>query len=187
MLAKFKAGFGGESSQHDRRIMTPYETFVRLYPQSVNQEVFMPIQAKAGLLPLALDQVRDALRRSRKVRFNEPDNFGMATLDFDDRAVSPDHRRGGAGDGGHQLHRPAGGRRPRDEHHAGVGDGAHARNRRAQGHRRRRTDIVQQFLLEACALTGAGGLLGILGGVGISVAIQVLTPAIPSVCRCGPS
>ena len=52
------------------------------------------------------------------------------------RPVPPDHRRHLHGDDRDLVHRPAGGRRGRDEHHAGLGDRADARDRRAQGARR---------------------------------------------------
>jgi len=51
--------------------------------------------------------------------------------------------------------------------------------RKAIGARRR--DIILQFLLEACTLTGAGGVLGIFLGLLISILIQVLLPKLPSV------
>jgi putative ABC transport system permease protein len=45
----------------------------------------------------------------------------------------------------------------------------------------RRSDIVRQFLTEAVALTGSGGIIGVLLGVGISLLINVLLPSLPSV------
>ena len=44
----------------------------------------------------------------------------------------------------------------------------------------RRSDITWQFLLEAMSLTGAGGLLGILLGWLLSLAIRNLVPTLPS-------
>ncbi len=40
----------------------------------------------------------------------------------------------------------------------------------------RRSSILWQFLIEACVLTGAGGALGILLGVGIAKIVDALTP-----------
>ncbi|MGH9580350.1 MAG: ABC transporter permease, partial [Terriglobales bacterium] len=51
--------------------------------------------------------------------------------------------------------------------------------RKAIGARRR--DIIRQFLTEAITLTGAGGVIGVLLGVGISAAINAFLPALPSV------
>ena len=45
----------------------------------------------------------------------------------------------------------------------------------------RRADITLQFLMAASALTGLGGVLGILMGIIISLLIQVLLPRLPSV------
>jgi putative ABC transport system permease protein len=44
----------------------------------------------------------------------------------------------------------------------------------------RRVDIVGQFLVEAMALTAAGGALGILAAVLISAAVGALVPALPA-------
>jgi putative ABC transport system permease protein len=51
--------------------------------------------------------------------------------------------------------------------------------RKAIGARRR--DIIRQFLTEAISLTGAGGIIGVLLGVGISLLINKLLPGLPSV------
>jgi putative ABC transport system permease protein len=51
--------------------------------------------------------------------------------------------------------------------------------RKAIGARRR--DIIWQFLTEAMTLTGAGGIIGILTGVGLSLLINAFMPKLPSV------
>jgi putative ABC transport system permease protein len=43
-----------------------------------------------------------------------------------------------------------------------------------------RKDILQQFLIEAMTLTGAGGVIGILLGGLISLAVRTFFPALPS-------
>ncbi|MGA9503223.1 MAG: FtsX-like permease family protein, partial [Terriglobales bacterium] len=50
--------------------------------------------------------------------------------------------------------------------------------RKAIGARRR--DIVRQFLTEAITLTGAGGIIGVTLGAGISFLINKLLPSLPS-------
>ncbi len=50
--------------------------------------------------------------------------------------------------------------------------------RKALGARRR--DIVGQFLAEAAALTGVGGILGILIAIGATFLIGFLVPSLPS-------
>ena len=44
----------------------------------------------------------------------------------------------------------------------------------------RRQDIVWQFLLEAMTLTGAGGVMGIIVGYLLNFAIRLLIPSLPS-------
>jgi putative ABC transport system permease protein len=50
--------------------------------------------------------------------------------------------------------------------------------RKAVGAKRR--DILQQFLIEAMTLTGAGGVIGILLGGLVSLAVRTFFPALPS-------
>ena len=50
--------------------------------------------------------------------------------------------------------------------------------RKALGARRR--DIIGQFLVEACTLTGSGGVLGILIAIAITTLLGALVPALPS-------
>jgi putative ABC transport system permease protein len=50
--------------------------------------------------------------------------------------------------------------------------------RKAIGAKRR--DIVRQFLTEAIALTGTGGIIGVGLGMGISFLINKLLPSLPS-------
>jgi putative ABC transport system permease protein len=44
----------------------------------------------------------------------------------------------------------------------------------------RRGDVIWQFLTEAIVLTGAGGIIGVLVGIGISVLINIFLPRLPS-------
>jgi putative ABC transport system permease protein len=50
--------------------------------------------------------------------------------------------------------------------------------RKAIGARRR--DVIWQFLTEAIVLTGAGGVIGVALGIGISLAINEWLPSLPS-------
>src|SRR5260370_38873120 len=50
--------------------------------------------------------------------------------------------------------------------------------RKAIGARRR--DVIWQFLTEAVVLTGAGGVIGVLLGGGISLLINLAVPPLPS-------
>ena len=44
----------------------------------------------------------------------------------------------------------------------------------------RRFDIVFQFLMEAMALTGIGGVVGIFFSIGVTLLVSVLVPSLPS-------
>ncbi|MGB2622781.1 MAG: FtsX-like permease family protein, partial [Candidatus Acidiferrum sp.] len=50
--------------------------------------------------------------------------------------------------------------------------------RKAIGARRR--DVIWQFLTEAVVLTGSGGVIGVLLGLGISLLIHLFIPKLPS-------
>ncbi len=180
VLGKFKKFALESDDSNDKTVQLPYETMVALNPMA-NRQHFMAVQAYKGEVNRALDQIRDALRRSRKVAYGAPDNFGMATTDSiieQFNAITSGIALvmvvissigllvGGVGVMNIMLMSVT--ERTRE---IGV--------RKAIG--ARRADIILQFLLEACALTGTGGMLGILIGSGISLTIQLLLPALPSV------
>ncbi len=175
---KKASGSMGENSQ-DRNILVPYETYRKVYPYA--KDHFIVAQAYPGMVPQAMDQARAALRRSRRVPHEQRDSFGMATADT---IIEQFHQITGAvalvmvvissigllvgGVGVMNIMLVSVTERTRE---IGV--------RKAIGARRR--DIIIQFLAEACTLTGAGGLLGIVLGIVISLLIQLLLPSLPSV------
>ena len=65
--------------QQDNRVMLPYWTMRKLNPGAT--EHMLMVRAKPGLLPRAMDEVRGVLRQERRVKWNEPDNFGLSTPD----------------------------------------------------------------------------------------------------------
>jgi ABC-type antimicrobial peptide transport system permease subunit len=166
-----KGGFG--DSEEDKRVVIPYETYRKIYPAA--KEHGIRIQAMAGQLDLAVDQARDLLRRRRNVPYNSPDNFGIETSQ---QIVDQFHDIvkmvalvtivlssigllvGGVGVMNIMLVSVT--ERTRE---IGV--------RKAIGARRR--DIAWQFLIEAVALTGVGGMLGVLLGGGIAQLVRLLT------------
>jgi putative ABC transport system permease protein len=172
VLEKPIGGFG--MGDEDRRVVMPYYTFRKIYPAAF--EVAMRFLAKPGMLDPAVDQVREVLRRRRNVAYDKPDNFAIQTnveirQQFNQIIFgvvvaivvlsSIGLLIGGMGVMNIMLVSVT--ERTRE---IGV--------RKAIGARRR--DITWQFLFEAMALTGAGGLMGIfLGGV-----IVLLVPVVSS-------
>jgi putative ABC transport system permease protein len=133
-------------------------------------------QARPGLMKEAVEEIRDLLRRRRKVEFGKPDNFGISTSEqiiTQFQAIT-----GGVfalmvaissvglligGIGVMNIMLVSVTERTRE---IGV--------RKAIGARKR--DIIVQFLIEAATLTGMGGLVGILIGSGIALLIKTIMP-----------
>jgi ABC-type antimicrobial peptide transport system permease subunit len=167
-------GPGGE----DRRVVVPYWTFRKVFPFDDTHGI--RIEAYPGRLPEAIDQARTALRRSRKVPFDKNDDFSYNTAES---IIREFHKIVGAvalvtvtlsgvgllvgGVGVMNIMLVSVTERTRE---IGV--------RKALGATRR--DIVWQFLIEAMALTAAGGLVGVLVGVLVSTLIRSTMPSLPA-------
>jgi len=171
VLQKQNGGFG--TNDEDRRVIIPFYTFFKLYPGSY--EIAMRMQAYPGKLNTAVDQIREVLRRRRNVAYDKPDNFFIQTnietmKQFDDiiqgvvLAIvvlsSIGLLIGGMGVMNIMLVSVT--ERTRE---IGV--------RKAIG--ARRSDITWQFLLEAVALTGTGGVIGILVGSSLVALVPVVS------------
>ncbi len=164
--------------QDDNRILIPFFTMRKMYPAS--QEMLLMVQAKPGLLPAAIDELRAVLRQQRHVKLSAPDNFFVSTAD---QMVDQFHQVtlvttlvmvvlssigllvGGIGVMNIMLVSVT--ERTRE---IGV--------RKAIG--ARRSDIVMQFLTEAVVLTGLGGLAGMLMGWLVSLASRFAFPNLPT-------
>jgi ABC-type antimicrobial peptide transport system permease subunit len=164
---------------NDRIVFIPYFTFRKLYPDA--KDNFITAQVMPGKLNQAMDEVRSLLRRRRNVKYNEKDNFGIATAEslisqFRDimgtvvlvTVVISSIGLLVGGIGVMNIMLVSVTERTRE---IGV--------RKAIG--ARRSDITWQFLLEAMTLTGAGGILGILFGYTLSFLVRTLVPQLPSV------
>jgi ABC-type antimicrobial peptide transport system permease subunit len=175
-LSKFKSFLGND--QNDNAILSPYWTYKKLYPEA--KDNFICVLAAPGRLNQAIEEITWLLRRRRHVKPSEPDNFGVSTAE----SIITQFRQiidsvglvtvvissigllvGGIGVMNIMLVSVT--ERTRE---IGV--------RKAIG--ARRSDITWQFLLEAMTLTGAGGVLGILGGVVLSLLIRAFVPSLPS-------
>ena len=177
VFAPAKGGFFGENGQ-DRQVAIPLRTAHARYPQLDNY--VLTVKARPTLRDQAQDESRSILRRLRKVPAGQPDDFTMSTADqiiqnFDkitgmvllvSIAISGLGLLVG-GIGVMNIMLVSVTERTRE-----IG------TRKAVGARRR--DIVFQFLMEAVALTGLGGVLGVLFAVGVTLAVSAAFPSLPS-------
>ncbi|HET9179393.1 MAG TPA: ABC transporter permease [Terriglobia bacterium] len=175
-LAKRLSFLGDNGS--DRTVFIPYWTFKKIYPQA--KENFILAMAYPDRMNAALDEITAVLRRVRKVRPDQENNFGMATAASVIRQFNQITGTvalvmvvlssigllvGGIGVMNIMLVSVT--ERTRE---IGV--------RKAIGARRQ--DITWQFLLEAMTLTGAGGVMGIILGYMLNFAIRTFFPSVPS-------
>ncbi|HJY88204.1 MAG TPA: ABC transporter permease [Candidatus Acidoferrales bacterium] len=161
------------ASDEDRRVIIPYYSFRKIYPAAYEQNI--RIQAQQGQLERAVDEAREVLRRRRNVGYTKPDNFSIQTSQ---QAVEQFHAIVGmvalamvvlssiglliGGVGVMNIMLVSVTERTRE---IGV--------RKAIGARSR--DITWQFLFEAMALTGSGGVIGILLTSGLVLLIRRMT------------
>jgi ABC-type antimicrobial peptide transport system permease subunit len=172
-----RKSFPGDTSS-DGVIYVPYFTYRKIYPNA--KENLITAVAFPGKIDEAKDEVTALLRRLRGDKPSAPNSFGIATAEsvinqFRDImsmvalvmvAISSIGLLVG-GIGVMNIMLVSVTERTRE---IGV--------RKAVG--ARRSDITWQFLLEAMALTGAGGTIGILLGVLLSYLIRTLMPVLPS-------
>jgi putative ABC transport system permease protein len=175
IFAPAKGGFFGENGL-DRQIVIPLETARIRYPQSTN--FFLTAKARPGERAGAMEEIRGALRKVRHTPRGAEDDFTISTADsiienFDkitgmivlmSMAISALGLLVG-GIGVMNIMLVSVTERTRE---IGV--------RKAIGARRR--DIVLQFLSEAVALTGAGGLIGIVFSVLVTLAVSAIFPSL---------
>jgi len=163
-----------DPNNENKAVYLPYLTLKQLYPDV--DDNFIMAQAAPGRMKEAVEEMREVLRKRRRVPPGKPDNFGVSTSDqimeqfgaitggvfaLMVAISSVGLLIGGIGVMNIMLVSVT--ERTRE---IGV--------RKAVGARRR--DIITQFLIEAVTLTGAGGVLGILIGVGLALLVQTVMP-----------
>ncbi|HEX6280421.1 MAG TPA: ABC transporter permease [Pyrinomonadaceae bacterium] len=171
---QFLGGGGGRGDQSNT-IYIPFQSARRIKPSA--EDLFIMAIAKEGRLTEAQYQVEDMLRIRRKVAFGEPNNFSLATADsiidqFQSITAgvalamivisSIGLMIGGIGVMNIMLVSVT--ERTRE---IGV--------RKAVG--ARKTDILQQFLIEAASLTGFGGIIGLLIGWLLTLVVKLFLPS----------
>jgi len=156
-------------------IALPYGTFARIHPWE--KELFLVVRSRS--LPeqeKAIDEITNALRRQRGVPYNKPNDFEVSTQEqllegFRSVTVGIFFLMIGisgigllvGGVGVMNIMLVSVKERTRE---IGI--------RKAVGAKRR--NILWQFLIEAVALSGAGGIAGILMGSGLALLIGATTP-----------
>ncbi|HTC92741.1 MAG TPA: ABC transporter permease [Terriglobales bacterium] len=163
----------------DRVATVPYHSYEKHHPGNVNDN-FIAVTPYPGMKAEAEDEIREVLRRRRKVAYSKPDTFGISSTD---EIATQFHQIMGmtavvtfvlssiglmiGGVGVMNIMLMSVTERTRE---IGV--------RKAIGARRR--DIIGQFLAEAITLTGAGGVIGVIISFTISLLVNLFLPSMPS-------